>query len=252
MPYGNLANGSFANYVEPLSGGWALYFSFTYWNNAWPSQASYWFVQSQDCNSVIGSADRNVLSAASSAQSSWIGGNVALYRSAPQIVNDPSVRKCSPQSGTISYSGALQVRGQSAASWSATAFDPNAVVSAADGWVRSQVSPAYVLSAGPTTCSASQAGSGGNYSYSGGYNGTVTVTCAATGTATYDWSSATQGTNAQNTLKTAIAGKSLSQAQAICNRSYSGIVAGTCHIALTGGNVSIIPTNLSQIQILPG
>jgi hypothetical protein len=219
-------------------------FSIDFYNDAWYSTQSYRFVTGTDCNNAISSADPNAKSAAQSAASSWFGGRVHLYEN-EVFINDSRVRYCLPGVGAQNTS----TTGHVAWSWSATAFDPNAVVSAATNYVQSHVPSGYLLTAGPNTCTAAQAGSRSNYSYSGGSNGTVTVTCSASGTATYDWTTDTQGTSAQAALGKAIEGQSLSQAQSICN-SFPGVVAGSCTITLNGGNVQIVPSDPSQIQIL--
>lgn len=83
----------------------------------------------------------------------------------------------------------------------------------------------------------------------------VTVTCAASGTATYDCSWVGQGMNAQTALKRAIEGKSKLKALNSCNNfcnNFAGIDHNVpCQIQLVGGNVSIIPSNPNQIQMLP-
>jgi hypothetical protein len=236
--------------------GWFIQWNFSYYNNNWPSQASHWFVAPQDCTSVIGSADGSALTAASSAQTSWIGSRVALIRPSPQVVNNGTVRYCSPTAGTRSNTGALQVRGFSAAAWSATVFDPTAATAAAAKSINANVPQAYTLTAGPTTCSTQSLTSSSNYNYNSS-SGVVTVNCPSTGTATYDWTSATQGQNAQSNLKAALASRPLSAALDMCNGKvapytggYPGIQPGTCTITLTGGNVSQLP-DATKIQINP-
>jgi hypothetical protein len=235
---------------EPVCTSCNFYlFSFSFSNAQWNSVRSHAVVTGADCNNAADAAYAQASTSATSTLNAWVAGRPRL---AAQVTQIASARGCTP--GVNAASGTTT--GSSAASWSATVLDPNTAVAGAASYIKNHVPPGYSLTGGPTTCTAQSLLSASNYSYDSG-TGVVTITCPSSGTATYDWVSATQGKGAQDSLKSALAGKPLAAALDLCNgrvtpyaTGYPGIQPGTCTITLSGGNVSVVP-DASKLQIIP-
>jgi hypothetical protein len=73
---------------------------------------------------------------------------------------------------------------------------------------------------------------------------TVMVTCAASGQAIFSWTSAMD-----DQLMAALAGKSATDAEAICNTT-PGVAANSCHVQL-GDGASVVPTETGKIKVYP-
>jgi hypothetical protein len=79
----------------------------------------------------------------------------------------------------------------------------------------------------------------------GGVNGaTVTVTCAVSGQAIFNWSNAMG-----DQLITALAGKSAPEAEAVCNTA-PGVAGHSCHVQL-GDGATAVPTETGKIRLYP-
>ncbi len=100
--------------------------------------------------------------------------------------------------------------------------------------------PAHTSLSSSTPC---QSGALSNVS-SGSNN--FTIQCSASGTEIWDW---TSDTALQDSLKNQIAGKPKATAEQICNSMSTEIVAGSCSIDFIGGNVNIVPSDPTKIQI---
>jgi hypothetical protein len=207
------------------------FFSFS--NNYWQSTNGYYYPTQGDCDFATNQAYPAAQSAAQGAINAWAGGNTVVQSNIGR-----GSSSCNPGVGQPGGS----VTGNTNANYSATSYSPQGARNVAASRLNGMLPSGYYWSAGPTACNPT-------WSYSGAV---VAIQCGESGTGTADWrDTSSAGQQTQAALKAQIAGKPKATAVSICN-SFAGVVPGTCSITFTGGNVSIVPTSASNIQIRAG
>ncbi len=75
-------------------------------------------------------------------------------------------------------------------------------------------------------------------------NNKVTLTCTASGTAYFDWTS-----DAKASLAAAVAGQTKTKALDTCNNHTTGVRPNSCSISITGGDGTLLPASASVVTI---
>jgi hypothetical protein len=115
-------------------------------------------------------------------------------------------------------------------------YTPGAAVAQAAARLDAALPTGYVWKASSkAACSPALSGVSG---------ATVTVTCAASGEAVFNWSTAMG-----DQLAATLAGKSATDAEAICNAT-PGVASNSCHVQL-GDGASAVPTETGKIKVYP-
>ncbi|MEO7002825.1 MAG: hypothetical protein ABI068_13485 [Ktedonobacterales bacterium] len=199
-----------------------------------PNNVNYYIVDyNLNCHNQLNDMNSQGNSWASSYISGVSGGGTVV--SGAQKTQDNY--SCSPGIGHVQAGGFTIYESATTYVSGGLAYHPGDAQNYALAALKATVPNGYTLTAN-TTCSPGVASVNGN---------TIVVNCQDTGTATYNWS---DPSDPKGTLAGNLAGKSLSQALALCNGT-AGVVAGSCKISITGGNTNVMPSAASQIQISP-
>ncbi len=212
-----------------------------FWNPNAFTDIGHYTVTQQDCNNVINGANQQATSNGQSWGNSWVSswlsqnpGNTEVWGASMSYAS----QGCSPGVGYSHYPN-FTITGTTTATATALVYKFGDAQQASINQLTATL-PAYTSLSSSTPC---QSGTLSNVS-SGSNN--FTIQCSASGTEIWDW---TSDTALQDSLKNQIAGKPKATAEQICNSMPTEIVAGSCHIDFTGGNVAIVPSDPTKIQI---
>jgi hypothetical protein len=115
-------------------------------------------------------------------------------------------------------------------------YTPGAAISQAAARLDAALPSGYAWKASArTSCTPALSGVDG---------ATVTVTCAASGQAIFNWNNALA-----DRLIAALAGKTATDAQAVCNTA-PGVASDSCHVQL-GDGATAVPTETGKIKVYP-
>jgi hypothetical protein len=189
----------------------------------------YYQVRQQDCAAAMQTAH----SAGASWAQQWMGqqtlpgGDAWAYAGAQvSYAND----SCPLNQHIASFQATTTVTARN------VRYAPGAAVSQAAARLDAALPPGYGWKPdSKTSCSPRQSGVNG---------ATVTVTCATSGQAIFSWTSAMG-----DQLAAALAGKSATDAEAVCNTT-PGVASNSCHIQL-GDGASAVPTESGKIKVYP-
>jgi hypothetical protein len=203
------------------------------WNNGNAfANTSYRIVTFSDCHGAMNTAYSNAAASANTAINGALSGLIVASRS---INPNGNAWSCNPGIGGAGNN----VTGGAAAMYSGWGFSSGDAQSVADSRLNALLPSGYYWSSSPTPCTPS-------YTVNGS---TANITCADSDTAIADWrASSSAGQAAWSSLSRALLGAALSAALSYCNGA-SGVASGSCHITLSPGNASILPSNTSAFSL---
>ena len=194
---------------------------------------AYWQVTDQDCANAFSNAQgTGTADQGTTWGKNWVSSQ--LPGGWQLATNPPSFSfsdvQC-PQNATQQYFNASSMTHVNDAG-----FNPADARNVAASRLVAAVPSGYTLKAGSaTSCNPSVTGwSIGN---------PINLQCGETGTAVYSWAN-----SMSDQLAAAVAGKSKSDALAICNGT-TGVQSGSCVITINGGDGATLPTSTSKIVI---
>jgi hypothetical protein len=205
----------------------------TCWDNLGVlTDSSYQVVAPADCSAAITSAANAVNVQADATARSQLGARAIFY----DAHTGGRGFACSPTAGAA---GSLTT-GSATVDYVVWGFLPSDAQKVALSRVNGLLQPGWYWSSVPLACASPSFASG---------NATVTIACAASGTATADWRAGqtSAGDAAVAALRSRLQGQPLSTALSLCKQSVG--VAG-CSISIANG--SLLPSDVSQIMVVIG
>lgn len=198
-------------------------------------------VTQQDCNNVINGANQQATSNGQSWGNGWVSswlsqnaGNTEVWGASMGYAS----QGCSPGVGYNGYPN-FTITGTTIATATALVYKFSDAQQASINQLTATL-PAHTSLSNSTPCPS------GTLSNVNNGSNNFSIQCSASGTETWNWAS---DTALQDSLKNQILGKPKATAEQTCNSLTTEIVAGSCHIDFIGGNVNVVPSDPTKIQI---